>query len=58
MQLKIDDEFNVYIKMTLTTPNCPVAEDMPGTVLAEVKNVEYDEITTPNELKLRNYHLE
>jgi hypothetical protein len=25
---------------------------------AEVKNVEYDEITTPNELKLRNYHLE
>jgi hypothetical protein len=24
----------------------------------EVVNVEYDEITTPNELKLRNYHLE
>jgi hypothetical protein len=23
----------------------------------EVMNVEYDEITTPNELKLRNYHL-
>jgi hypothetical protein len=24
----------------------------------EVTNVEYDEITTPNELKMRNYHLE
>lgn len=24
----------------------------------EVVNVEYDEITTPNELKMRNYHLE
>jgi len=39
-ELKIDDEFNVYIKMTLTTPNCPVAEDMPGMVQSEVKNVE------------------
>jgi len=39
-ELKIDDEFNVYVKMTLTTPNCPVAEDMPGMVHAEVKNVE------------------
>jgi FeS assembly SUF system protein len=38
-ELKIDDEFNVYIKMTLTTPNCPVAEDMPGMVHSEVKNV-------------------
>jgi FeS assembly SUF system protein len=39
-ELKIDDEFNVYIRMTLTTPNCPIAEDMPGMVRAEVKNVE------------------
>jgi FeS assembly SUF system protein len=38
-ELKIDDEFNVYVKMTLTTPNCPVAEDMPGIVRSEVKNV-------------------
>jgi FeS assembly SUF system protein len=39
-ELKIDDEYNVYVKMTLTTPNCPVAEDMPGMVRSEVKNVE------------------
>ena len=39
-ELRIDDEFNVYIRMTLTTPNCPIAEDMPGIVRSEVKNVE------------------
>jgi FeS assembly SUF system protein len=38
--LNIDDQSNVYILMTLTTPNCPVAEDMPGIVLEEVKKVE------------------
>jgi FeS assembly SUF system protein len=38
--LTIDDQSNVYILMTLTTPNCPVAEDMPGIVLEEVKKVE------------------
>ena len=37
--LKIDDEYNVYIQMTLTTPNCPVAEDMPGMVQEEVRKV-------------------
>jgi FeS assembly SUF system protein len=39
-ELKIDEEFNVYVKMTLTTPNCPVAEDMPGMVQSEVKSVQ------------------
>ncbi|MCX6247573.1 MAG: SUF system Fe-S cluster assembly protein [Bacteroidetes bacterium] len=39
-ELRIDETSNVYIKMTLTTPNCPVAEDMPGNVLQEVKSVE------------------
>lgn len=38
--LTIDDQSNVYILMTLTTPNCPVAEDMPGVVMEEVKKVE------------------
>jgi FeS assembly SUF system protein len=38
-ELKIEEGI-VYIKMTLTTPNCPVAEDMPGLVYKEVKNVE------------------
>jgi FeS assembly SUF system protein len=38
--LRIDDRHNVYILMTLTTPNCPVAEDMPGQVREEVRKVE------------------
>ena len=39
-ELKINEQSEVYIKMTLTTPNCPVAEDMPGVVYNEVKSVE------------------
>jgi FeS assembly SUF system protein len=39
-ELKIDEASNVYIKMTLTAPNCPIAEDMPGMVEAEVRLVE------------------
>ncbi len=31
-EIKIDDEFNVKIEMTLTSPNCPVAESMPNEV--------------------------
>ncbi|MEI8005596.1 MAG: SUF system Fe-S cluster assembly protein [Bacteroidota bacterium] len=38
--LKIDTDRNVEILMTLTTPNCPVAEDMPGMVQDEVSRVE------------------
>ena len=39
-ELKINEQAEVYIKMTLTTPNCPIAEDMPGIVYREVKSVE------------------
>jgi len=39
-ELKIDDDYNIYIKMTLTTPNCPIAEEMPGMVYNEVRGVE------------------
>ncbi len=39
-EMKIDDHNNVYILMTLTTPNCPVAEDMPMMVHDEVKLIE------------------
>jgi FeS assembly SUF system protein len=39
-ELKINDQSEVYIKMTLTTPNCPIAEDMPGIVYNEVKSVD------------------
>jgi FeS assembly SUF system protein len=39
--LQINEQTNdVSILMTLTTPNCPVAEDMPGEVQDAVKLVE------------------
>lgn len=39
--LKIDENTNdVYILMTLTSPNCPVAEDMPGQIQEAVSLVE------------------
>jgi FeS assembly SUF system protein len=39
--LQVNDETkDVYILMTLTTPNCPVAEDMPGEVQGAVRMVE------------------
>ncbi|MCX6249451.1 MAG: SUF system Fe-S cluster assembly protein [Bacteroidetes bacterium] len=38
-ELKIDDSANVLIRMTLTAPNCPVAEDMPEMVRSEVQKV-------------------
>ena len=39
--LEIDPATNdVRILMTLTTPNCPIAEDMPGIVKEEVGQVE------------------
>lgn len=28
----VDDEFNVKVEMTLTSPNCPVAESLPEEV--------------------------
>lgn len=38
--IEIDPSSNIHIKMTLTAPNCPIAEDMPGMVQAEVKKTE------------------
>jgi FeS assembly SUF system protein len=38
-ELKIGDDFFVKVVMTLTTPNCPVAESLPGEVRERVKNV-------------------
>ena len=46
-ELKVDEEHNVYIQMTLTAPNCPMAdyvvdevqksvEDVPGVVNVKV----------------------
>ena len=40
--IKIDDQNNVKVNMTLTTPNCPVAESLPKEVkdsIMEIKEV-------------------
>ena len=38
-EIKIDDEINVGIEMTLTSPNCPVAETLPKEVEDSVKGI-------------------
>lgn len=35
----VNDDFSVNIRMTLTTPHCPVAESMPGEVELKVSGV-------------------
>ena len=37
--IEMDDEANVKIQMTLTSPGCPVAQTFPGTVECAVKCV-------------------
>ncbi len=39
-EVKIDAEKNVEIEMTLTSPNCPVAESMPKEVEDKVAAIE------------------
>ena len=39
-QIKIDDDANVDIEMTLTSPNCPAAESLPAEVETKVKGME------------------
>ena len=38
-EVKIDKESNVQIEMTLTSPNCPVAESMPKEVEDKVAEI-------------------
>ena len=38
--IMINEDFDVKIMMTLTTPNCPVAEPLPVDVEEKVKTVE------------------
>ena len=51
--IKIDKTNNVKVKMTLTTPNCPVAESLPKEVkdsimqLEEVDKVDLDLVWEP-----------
>ena len=50
--IKVDDN-NVEVKMTLTSPNCPVAESLPKEVkdsilkIKDVKNVELKLVWAP-----------
>ena len=49
----VDNDNKVYVKMTLTTPNCPVAESLPNEVknsikeIKEVKDVDLDLVWDP-----------
>lgn len=38
-ELKVDDGHNVYIQMTLTAPNCPMADFVVDAVKAAVEDV-------------------
>jgi FeS assembly SUF system protein len=40
-EVRIDENQHVEIDMTLTSPNCPVAETMPKEVEDKVASVEY-----------------
>ena len=52
-EIKIEKDNNVKVKMTLTSPNCPVAESLPKEVkdsimnLNEVKKVDLDLVWDP-----------
>lgn len=39
-EVRIDKENNVSIDMTLTSPNCPVAESLPRDVKEKVESIE------------------
>ena len=39
-EIKADDYGNVNIKMTLTSPNCPVAESLPQEVKSKISTIE------------------
>lgn len=38
--IKIDENANAEITMTLTSPSCPVAESLPGEVRQKIKSIE------------------
>ena len=39
-EINIDTENNVFVKMTLTSPSCPVAETLPPEVESKLRDVE------------------
>lgn len=45
-EIGIDDEMNVSVQMTLTSPNCPVAESLPAEVNEKLRAIkESNEVT-------------
>jgi len=38
--VRIDEEFNVEVDMTLTSPSCPVAETLPVEVEDKIRGIE------------------
>lgn len=38
-EVKVDDDHNAHVLMTLTTPNCPVAESLPQEVKEKVEGI-------------------
>ena len=38
--LEVDEKNNVKVDMTLTSPNCPVAESLPNQVKENIKKIE------------------
>jgi len=47
-EIKIDDDYNVGIEMTLTSPNCPVAESLPLEVKEKTELVTHVKEATVN----------
>ena len=51
--VSVDENNKVYVKMTLTSPNCPVAESLPNEVknsikeIKDVKDVDLDLVWDP-----------
>ena len=39
-KIDVDEKNKVNIDMTLTSPNCPVAESLPNEVKEKIKNIE------------------
>jgi FeS assembly SUF system protein len=39
-KIEVDEKNNVRIDMTLTSPNCPVAESLPNQVKENIKQIE------------------
>lgn len=39
-EVRVDEDLSVYIRMTMTAPNCPVAESLPVEVKEKIRAIE------------------